>query len=228
MTDTDNPTDAQPIAVGLIEHNPLAARQLHRLLDGDPGFLVFSHEEVFDAPSNARPPIQVFVLDNSTLPTALSRYLRTLRLRYPDAAVLVLDHAQPAEELSRLLLLGIQGFIPFDRAAEELPIAVRALADGHLWVASEVLEQHARFSSQLTRARTLKGTPLTRREHRILELVQRRLANKEIATILSISEHTVKFHLGNIFLKLGVPDRRAARDLANTRALRDLLPSKFK
>jgi len=77
-----------------------------------------------------------------------------------------------------------------------------------------VLEQYTRFSAQLSRAKALKGSPLTRREKHILDLVQRRLSNKEISSILGIGESTVKFHLGNIFLKLGVRDRQAIQEAA--------------
>ena len=51
---------------------------------------------------------------------------------------------------------------------------------------------------------------LTAREHDVLALVSDGLANREIATELAISEHTVKFHLASIFGKLGVSTRTEA------------------
>jgi ATP/maltotriose-dependent transcriptional regulator MalT len=51
---------------------------------------------------------------------------------------------------------------------------------------------------------------LTRREHEVLALVADGLANRDIATTLAISEHTVKFHLASIFGKLGVSTRTEA------------------
>jgi DNA-binding NarL/FixJ family response regulator len=50
---------------------------------------------------------------------------------------------------------------------------------------------------------------LTKRERTIVGLLKRRLGNKEIAAALKISEGTVKFHLSNVFRKLGVRDRRS-------------------
>jgi DNA-binding CsgD family transcriptional regulator len=50
--------------------------------------------------------------------------------------------------------------------------------------------------------------PLTDRERQVMELLLRRMSNREIGTILRISERTVKFHVGNILTKLQVTSRR--------------------
>lgn len=66
---------------------------------------------------------------------------------------------------------------------------------------------------------------LTRRELQIIELLAQRLSNDEIATALTISPHTVRNHLANLYAKLGVCSRRAAVVEAQQMAL---LPSKAK
>jgi DNA-binding NarL/FixJ family response regulator len=221
--------DAQAATVVcLVEHNPLAAAHLRQLLSSQNGLTVCTHEEMFQRRSTRREPAPIFVLDRTTLPTALSKYLRTLRLRFPDARIIVLDEPLPNQELCRLLVLGIQGFLPYPEVDEHLPEAILTVAGGQLWMEGEVLEQYVSFSSQLTRSREDRGAALTKRERRILELVQRRLSNKEISTILDISESTVKFHIGNIFTKLGVHDRQAAAELLSSRGLRALQAEKAK
>lgn len=60
-------------------------------------------------------------------------------------------------------------------------------------------------------------SPLSPREHEVMQELGRGLTNKEIARVLDMTENTVKFHLKNIFPKLGV-DRRA-HALAAYRAL---------
>jgi DNA-binding CsgD family transcriptional regulator len=51
---------------------------------------------------------------------------------------------------------------------------------------------------------------LTAREQEVLALLAGGLPNREMAAALSISEHTVKFHLASIFGKLGVSTRTEA------------------
>jgi LuxR family maltose regulon positive regulatory protein len=54
--------------------------------------------------------------------------------------------------------------------------------------------------------------PLTSREIEILQLLEARLSNKEIALALIVSVETVKKHAANIYRKLNVPGRREAVD----------------
>lgn len=65
---------------------------------------------------------------------------------------------------------------------------------------------------------------LTQRELEVLALVADGLSNREIAQRLFVTQQTVKFHLGNIFRKLGVANRtqaaRRADELAAVRWIR--------
>lgn len=57
-------------------------------------------------------------------------------------------------------------------------------------------------------------THLTRRETQVLELVSRGFSNRDIARLLEISEHTVKFHVGGILSKTGAATRAEAVAIA--------------
>ena len=61
--------------------------------------------------------------------------------------------------------------------------------------------------------------PLTPREREVLEMLASGLVNKEIAAKLSISEHTVKFHVASILGKLGAATRTEAVSLGFRRGL---------
>jgi pimeloyl-ACP methyl ester carboxylesterase/DNA-binding CsgD family transcriptional regulator len=56
----------------------------------------------------------------------------------------------------------------------------------------------------------LNGSPLSRRETEVLRLVAAGLSNREIASSLVLSEHTVHRHVANILRKLGQSSRAAA------------------
>jgi DNA-binding NarL/FixJ family response regulator len=64
-----------------------------------------------------------------------------------------------------------------------------------------------------SRAEASPLASLSEREREFLALVARGLTNAQIADQLSVSEHTVKFHLQNIFQKLGVANRTEAARL---------------
>jgi DNA-binding CsgD family transcriptional regulator len=56
----------------------------------------------------------------------------------------------------------------------------------------------------------MEPASLTTREREVLELVASGAANKRIARALGMTEHTVKFHLGSVYRKLGVTNRTEA------------------
>ncbi len=94
------------------------------------------------------------------------------------------------------------GVLPLDASAQELTAAVHALAAGLLVGAGPLL-------SLAGEARRTEG-PLTDREIEVLGLLSRGLANKQIALELGISEHTVKFHVSSIYVKLNASNRTQA------------------
>ncbi|MCI0658227.1 MAG: response regulator transcription factor [Acidobacteria bacterium] len=195
------------LSVCVVEYHPLAARHLELLLQRDPELELIPRDRLLEHPLTRPATIAAFVVDQGSLPMPLNRFLRFLGVRFPKARALVLDDALSDDDLCRLLFLGIHGFLAYEEVEANLVPAVRAVADGHYWVPQRVLEQYMQFSARLPAPREDRGEPFTWRERRIIELVKRRLSNKEISAILSVSEGTVKFHLSNIFAKLGVRDR---------------------
>jgi DNA-binding NarL/FixJ family response regulator len=68
----------------------------------------------------------------------------------------------------------------------------------------------ARFKPNFNSPTPLKSLGLTPREAEVLLLVAQGRTNGNVATTLQMAEKTVKKHMGNIFIKLGVPTRSAA------------------
>lgn len=127
----------------------------------------------------------------------------------PCARVAVIDEPLDPPEQSSLIMIGVHGFIPYDRLDKDLPDLVSALMSGKLWYEARVLEHHI-----LARERKATNVPssriiLTSRQRQILALIQRGFSNKEMSAELKISESTVKFHLAKMFDKFGVRNKRS-------------------
>lgn len=156
----------------------------------------------------------LLIVDADALPFPLVPYLRTVRVQFPDAQILVIGKRLPDDELCRILLRGVRGFVAYDQVDKQLCPAVDALFRGRTWVQPEVLDRYLILSSTLSSyGRYVQGA-LSPRESEIVGLLHRRLCDKEISSALGISEHTVRFHLQNIFDKLGVHDRYSAVEWA--------------
>jgi DNA-binding NarL/FixJ family response regulator len=78
--------------------------------------------------------------------------------------------------------------------------AVHALAEGLIVGSPQLMESliESKPRVELTSGENLPD-PLTARENEVLQMIALGLANKQIAVRLSISEHTVKFHLSSIY-----------------------------
>lgn len=103
------------------------------------------------------------------------------------------------------------GVLSTDASVDELSAGIAAVAEG-LWVGAPGLVEGW---MRLPRGGEGLGEdslpePLTAREKEVLQHMADGLANKQIALLLSISEHTVKFHLSSLYVKLGVSSRTEA------------------
>ncbi|MFI5805486.1 response regulator [Streptomyces sp. NPDC051561] len=104
---------------------------------------------------------------------------------------------------------GASGFLLKDVRRDDLVHAVRVVAAGESLVAPSVARRLiAEFTSRPAAAPPSDGLDvLTARERETLLHLARGLSNAEIAKALTVSEHTVKTHVGNVLSKLGLRDR---------------------
>lgn len=103
------------------------------------------------------------------------------------------------------------GVLSAEATEDELVAAILAAGEG-LWVgAPSLIGELMRFPriGDSTSEDSLIE-PLTAREKEVLQLMAQGLANKQIALSLSISEHTVKFHLSSLYTKMGISSRTEA------------------
>ncbi len=134
-----------------------------------------------------------------------------------SAAVVVITTFDRDEYVFEALDAGASGFLLKNAAPEDLQAAVRVAAAGDALLAPEVTR---RVIERFATRRAEPATPpalaveLTDREEEVLRLMAQALSNAEIAQQLVIGEATVKTHVSNVLLKLGVRDRVGAVVLA--------------
>jgi DNA-binding NarL/FixJ family response regulator len=127
-----------------------------------------------------------------------------------EYAVVVLSEQPKTAWFSKALRAGVRAVLPSEVSAEQLRAALEAAAAGlvvvHPSEVSAVLPAPAALSSPIREL----PEPLTPREREVLQMISAGLGNKEIAGRLSISDHTVKFHVASILGKLGASTRTEA------------------
>jgi DNA-binding NarL/FixJ family response regulator len=131
--------------------------------------------------------------------------LRELGERGTTARVLVLTSVGERARVLPVVRAGAAGYIYKDVDPAALVQAIRAVHDGHVLFAPEAAD------AMLTPEADDKDTVmLTEREREVLEQIARGRSNREIARVLVVSEKTVKTHVSNILMKLGLQDRTQA------------------
>ncbi|WP_349259563.1 response regulator transcription factor [Actinospica sp.] len=109
------------------------------------------------------------------------------------------------------LRAGARGYISKDVDPAALATAVRAVAAGHVLLGPQVSEALvAQAGSAAAVPSETQGPQLTAREREVLQQIAAGRSNREIARTLLLAEKTVKTHVSNILMKLGVSDRTQA------------------
>lgn len=140
--------------------------------------------------------------------------LEELRARGSDVPVLVLTTFDDDELVLGALRAGAKGYLLKDVTLEQLVEAIETLAAGGTLVQPALTERLMRSLSALPDPDVDQALPpaqtLTTRETEVLRLLASGYANREIADALHLAEGTVKNHVSNLLLKLGVRDRTRA------------------
>jgi two-component system, NarL family, response regulator YdfI len=122
------------------------------------------------------------------------------------------------EELDQMLRAGVRGIINSEASIKEITKAIETVAIGLIVIDPDFID----FLLTPNSSRTLSPSPtqpLTHREIEVLEMLAEGLGNKNIASRLNISEHTVKFHISSIFSKLDASSRTEAAILGARQGL---------
>jgi DNA-binding NarL/FixJ family response regulator len=139
--------------------------------------------------------------------------LRAVRERVPGLKAIVLSMYDDAQHIDAAFAAGAHAYVLKTAHPDDLTSAVRQAFQHSIFLAS------GRPAAGPAPVSIDDSPGLTRRELEILQLVAEGHSNAQLARMLWVTEQTVKFHLSNIYRKLGVANRTEASRWAQLQGL---------
>lgn len=206
-----------PIKLMLVDDHDLVRTSLKAFLDAQAGMLVVAEasngQDALRLAQESQPDVTIMDI---TMPGVDGlETTRRMRAACPDCKVLALTVHTDKQYFFEMLSAGAAGYVTKDAAAEDLLDAIRAVADGQVYLqpalASWLLDDYRRLlhqSHQSAHSEAELGgkglNVLSDREIQVLELVAEGMTNSEIGEALGISPKTVARHRERIMDKLDI------------------------
>jgi len=213
------------IVVTLVDKQALFRIGVRHVLSRQADFQVFdiSPNENPTALIEANPP-DVLLLDIDYPSLRGLDLARKITLCCPTAKVIMLTSNPDDKQLFEIIKTGAVAYLDKSITAEELAKTVRKVSQGEYLINDSLLARPKVAERVLRQFQSIHGisgktmetvvAPLTSRETQILNYIADGNSNKQIASILQISEQTIKNHVSNILRKLNANDRAHAVFLA--------------
>lgn len=122
-----------------------------------------------------------------------------------DMAVIVLSSVADGLYLKKILDIGVRGIIPKLYTIEKMVNAIKECWRGHIHIPTEVRKVISQCLMQNEVGASLR---LTKRQLQVLELIEKRMTNEEIAETLFVSLATIKTHINKLYNTLEVSGRK--------------------
>jgi DNA-binding NarL/FixJ family response regulator len=197
--------DRQYLKVLIADDHPLMLSAVRRVLDGGDDFRIVGEARTASAAirlvENRRP--DVVLLDLRMPDVSGTECIATIHERWPHVKIVVLSACDDQRSIDGALDAGASAYVIKSVEPVDIGSLLRQTVSGAIYHAMP-RRAHDRPSSEPD------TSPLTARERAILEAVAAGLTTDAISKKLWVSEHTIKFHLTNIYRKLGVSNRASA------------------
>jgi len=201
------------LKVVIADDHRLILDGIKRALEEDGGFEVVgeasSGERVLPIVSQTSPDLVVLDLRMPGMDGLIC--LDQIKKRHPAVKVVVLSVSTDEKLIENVLKRGASAYIVKSVNPVDLPAALRQAVEGTVFSAIGLPDATASSAA--------KAAGLTERETVILGALARGLSNEQIGKELWVAEQTVKFHLTNIYRKLGVANRTEAARYAYQQGL---------
>jgi len=203
---------ARRITVLCVDDHRIVREGLRMIINGEPDMVVIdTAARGGEAVIRYRQHFPDITLMDLRLPD-ISGVDAIREIRHLDAAarIIVLTMYTGDEDIHRAIGAGASTYLLKDTLADDLPRIGRDVHAGRPTLPGAVAARLQERAAHPT---------LTSREIEVMKLVAAGRRDKEIAVALSISTHTVRVHMKNIFTKLDVSDRTEAMNVAIRRGI---------
>jgi DNA-binding NarL/FixJ family response regulator len=179
------------------------------------GFQVFPCDaetaSVLELAEHSRAEVAVMSCSGSQTALADMTPLRTLHLTYPRIPKVFLIEADDRDLIVQAFRFGARGiFCLADSSFQLFCECIERVHNGEVWASTQQLNYLLDSFCQVAGLRVVSACGeklLTSREEQVVALVADGLSNRDVASELGLSEHTVKKYLFRIFEKLGISNR---------------------
>jgi DNA-binding NarL/FixJ family response regulator len=202
---------SKPVRVAIADSGPLQSHLLVRALSSRRDFQVFAvaqNAAALDALLRSNPADVALIAGSDPPDFGL---LRWLRISHPSVAPVLLTETDDRELVINTLRAGAKGIFLFTH--DSFPLlckCIKCVSNGELWLNNAQMHYVADALSEVPTLRVVNSTGrslLTPREEQVVALVADGLTNRQVATELGLSEHTIKKYLLRIFDKVGTSSR---------------------
>lgn len=194
--------------VVLFDQHPLWLDALEQLLSQEGIQVVGKTTNADDAATlveELRPDVLISELSSKAEDDVGLRSLEKARAAYPEVRTVVLSASDDPAQIDAAFDAGAGVVCVKTAAPDDLLTAIRQAFQHSIYVAGMTTRRSVEPSQE-----PVNVAELTKRELEILRLVSEGSSNSQLAKMLWVTEQTVKFHLSNIYRKLGVANRTEA------------------
>ena len=175
-------------------------------------------EEALELVRLHQPDVMVLETDHGVVGSNGHELMRDASSACPGLKIVVLAGSQDPAAVDAAFAAGAVAYVFKSAHPDDLASAIRQAFDASIFL-SPVHTGPSFVMPVAPKADTQTALGLTKREVEILQLVSEGHSNGELARMLWVTEQTVKFHLSNIYRKLGVANRTEASRWAQVHGL---------
>ena len=195
-------TTGQRVDLSLADGNPLVLSAMSEVFEKDPRFSLVATAATAEGflATIMRIPVHVGVIDWQIPALGGQKLIEVLRDHESAPRIVVYGDVTKTDLPRHAMLAGAAGFVGRNAPVETLLDTCASVAMGQMVF-------------PFLDVRELQNDPinaLTKRERALLEALAQGLSNRELARDFQISTNTVKFHMSNLYEKLGLRNRAQA------------------